>query len=210
MFLDKASVPQQRHALLTNAEHAKQPYRSRISGSLRVQNCWIFRSPMSGPRSLLVPLMAMRCFALVSREASWWSAIRRWTAKNSLLGGMLREAAIRNMIMLQEELDWWCYGAYGITDAELRYQGKPFFVELGQRAFEIVMARKIAAGEVQTTWFERHGSTPITELPADWPEDYKRTVGRRIEADRDRPQHRPDRAAGVQAPLEHRTVGVPA
>ena len=34
---------------------------------------------------------------------------------------------------------------------------------------------------MQTTWFERHGSTPITELPADWPEDYKRLVERRIE-----------------------------
>ena len=52
----------------------------------------------------------------------------------------------------------------------------------GQRAFEIVLARKMADGEVQTTWFERHGSTPITELPADWPEDYKRLVERRIEA----------------------------
>ena len=39
----------------------------------------------------------------------------------------------------------------------------------------------MAKGEVQTTWFERHGSTPITELPADWPEDYKRLVERRIE-----------------------------
>ena len=32
-----------------------------------------------------------------------------------------------------------------------------------------------------TTWFERHGSTPITELPADWPDDYRRLVERRIE-----------------------------
>ena len=93
----------------------------------------------------------------------------------------LREGAIRQMIMLQEELDWWCYRAYGITDEDLCYRGDPFFVQLGQRAFEIVLARKVAAGEVQTTWFERHGSTPITELPADWPEDYKRLVERRIE-----------------------------
>ena len=40
----------------------------------------------------------------------------------------------------------------------------------------------MADGELQTTWFDRHGSTPITELPADWPEDYKRLVERRIEA----------------------------
>ena len=43
------------------------------------------------------------------------------------------------------------------------------------------MARKMAAGELETTWFERHGSTPITEIPADWPEDYRQLVERRIE-----------------------------
>ena len=43
------------------------------------------------------------------------------------------------------------------------------------------MARKMAAGELQTTWFERHNSTPITELPADWPDDYRTLVQRRLE-----------------------------
>ncbi len=43
------------------------------------------------------------------------------------------------------------------------------------------MARKMAAGELTTTWFERHHSTPITELPADWPDDYRKLVERRIE-----------------------------
>ncbi len=52
---------------------------------------------------------------------------------------------------------------------------------LGQRAFEIVLARRMTAGELQTTWFDRHGSTPMTELPADWPDDYRRLVERRIE-----------------------------
>ena len=42
------------------------------------------------------------------------------------------------------------------------------------------MARKMAAGELETTWFERHGSTPITEIPAEWPDDYRRLVERRI------------------------------
>jgi len=51
---------------------------------------------------------------------------------------------------------------------------------LGQRAFEIVLARKLTAGEAHTTWFERHGSTPITEIPAEWPEDYRQLVERRI------------------------------
>jgi hypothetical protein len=43
------------------------------------------------------------------------------------------------------------------------------------------MARKMAAGELETTWFERHGSKPITEIPIHWPADYQKLVERRIE-----------------------------
>jgi hypothetical protein len=53
-------------------------------------------------------------------------------------------------------------------------------LRLGERAFEIVMARKMAKGELQTAWFERHGSTPITDLPAHWPAGYRALVERRI------------------------------
>jgi hypothetical protein len=93
---------------------------------------------------------------------------------------------VGSMIALQEELDWRCYELYGITDEDLCYrdgadqQLKPPTIALGQRAFEIVMARKMAVGELETTWFERHSSTPITEMPAEWPEDYRRLVERRI------------------------------
>jgi hypothetical protein len=38
----------------------------------------------------------------------------------------------------------------------------------------------MAAGREQTTWFERHGSTPITEIPAHWPEAYRQVVARRM------------------------------
>ena len=51
---------------------------------------------------------------------------------------------------------------------------------LGQRAFEIVMARRMAAGELETTWFARHGATPITQPSAHWPDDYHALVERRI------------------------------
>ena len=54
-------------------------------------------------------------------------------------------------------------------------------LKLGERAFEIVLARKVAAGEAETQWFARHGSTPITELPAHWPDEYRALVERRIE-----------------------------
>jgi hypothetical protein len=53
-------------------------------------------------------------------------------------------------------------------------------INLGERAFEILMACQMAAGELETTWFERRRSTPVTEIPAHWPEGYRRLVERRI------------------------------
>jgi hypothetical protein len=90
----------------------------------------------------------------------------------------------RQMIAAQEELDWRCYRLYGLLPAgvssdEVEY-APPIEVALGERAFEIVLARRIAAGREQTTWFERHGSTPVTEIPAHWPAAYRRVVERRI------------------------------
>ena len=60
--------------------------------------------------------------------------------------------------------------------------GRAPAIRLGERAFEIVLARKIAAGEVETKWFERHGSAAITEIPAHWPAAYRELVRRRLEA----------------------------
>ena len=42
------------------------------------------------------------------------------------------------------------------------------------------MARQMAKGELETAWFERHGSTPITEIPTHWPAAYRKLVERRI------------------------------
>ena len=86
------------------------------------------------------------------------------------------------MIAAQEELDWWNYAAYGLIDTELTGDGEPPALQLGERAFEIVLARCMAAGEINTTWFKRHGSTPITAIPEHWPEDYRALVQRRIDA----------------------------
>ena len=88
--------------------------------------------------------------------------------------------AISRMISLQEELDWHGYYSYGLSVSRLTLIDPPN-IELGQRAFEIVLARKVAAGETSTTWFGRHGSTPISELPAEWPDEYKKLVEGRIE-----------------------------
>ena len=93
---------------------------------------------------------------------------------------------LERMIALQEELDWECYGLYNIVDEDYRHVDEtenlrePPPLVLGQRAFEIVMARRMAAGDLETTWFTRHGATPITEFPAHWPDDYRALVARRI------------------------------
>ena len=88
------------------------------------------------------------------------------------------------MIALQEELDWECYRSYSLAENVNLSDTSPEFsqiqLQLGERAFEIVMARKMAAGELETAWFARHGSTPITELPAHWPAAYLQLVERRI------------------------------
>ncbi len=97
----------------------------------------------------------------------------------------------RLLISGQEELDWRCYRLYGLLDAASASSdfesSEAVEVALGERAFEIVLARRIASGTEQTTWFERHGSTPITEIPNHWPEEYRRVVQRRIDLiERDR------------------------
>ncbi|MGW2891569.1 BREX-2 system adenine-specific DNA-methyltransferase PglX [Streptomyces griseoruber] len=93
------------------------------------------------------------------------------------------------MILLQEELDWTVYGLYGLlTPAEVArttLPGDPAGftradapqLELGQRAFEIALARSSA----DTAWFDRHLSTPVTEIPAKWPESYRRIVQARLD-----------------------------
>ena len=92
---------------------------------------------------------------------------------------------LARMIGLQEELDWLVYRLYKLRDdSTLEWSSLDTLppVKLGERAFEIVMARKIEAGKLQTTWFERHGSTPITEVPSHWPAAYRALVEARIHA----------------------------
>ncbi|MBB1502069.1 BREX-2 system adenine-specific DNA-methyltransferase PglX [Propioniciclava sp. MC1683] len=86
------------------------------------------------------------------------------------------------MVAQQEELDWAVYSSFGLIDEALTYAGQPPEVQLGERAFEIVLARKLAEGDEDTAWFERQDSRPITDIPGDWPADYRDLVQRRIDA----------------------------
>ncbi|MGW0066137.1 BREX-2 system adenine-specific DNA-methyltransferase PglX [Streptosporangium sandarakinum] len=85
------------------------------------------------------------------------------------------------MIALQEELDWEVYSLYGLLDDDPTAPADAVpELKLGERAFEIVLARKMERGETETQWFKRHGSTPIVELPDHWSPEYRSVVERRI------------------------------
>jgi hypothetical protein len=86
------------------------------------------------------------------------------------------------MIAVQEELDWEVYRLYGLLQDDLTYPDADLpGLALGERAFEIALARKVTAGEQETAWFTRHGSTPTTELPTLWPSAYRELVQRRLD-----------------------------
>ncbi len=101
----------------------------------------------------------------------------------TLLSAEAESSQLRQrMIAVQEELDWEVYRLYGLIEDDLTYPGEePPGIALGERAFEIALARRVARGEEETAWFTRHGSRPVTEVPAHWPSDYRQLVERRLE-----------------------------
>ncbi|GII98228.1 hypothetical protein CLV28_1343 [Sediminihabitans luteus] len=117
------------------------------------------------------------------------SVIDRWRNEgiDENLSDALSSAAVdwsrlrERLIFEQEELDWETYGLYGLIDDDLTYAGSSVDgVMLGERAFEIRLARQVASGSETTAWFARHGSQAITELPVAWPEDYRALVEKRL------------------------------
>lgn len=91
------------------------------------------------------------------------------------------------MIALQEELDWDAYQRYGLLNDPVASDlvAEPATIpdlKPGERAFEILLARRTEAGEVGTQWFARHGFIPVTKIPEHWPQSYRDLVTRRIEA----------------------------
>ena len=117
------------------------------------------------------------------------NVLARW--RESTVGDLsqlLKEAEMawalkrEHLLFEQEELDWEVYRLFGLIDDELTYSGSSIDgITLGQRAFEVDLARRVEGGEEETAWFERHGSTPITDFPEAWPDDYKALVQRRLE-----------------------------
>ncbi|MFE9000890.1 BREX-2 system adenine-specific DNA-methyltransferase PglX [Streptomyces sp. NPDC007875] len=93
------------------------------------------------------------------------------------------ESTRARMISLQEELDWQTYSLYHLHSEDLRTPEKEVpELALGERAFEIVLARRVEKGEASDEWFKRHNSKPITELPDHWSDVYKAVIQKRIDA----------------------------
>jgi hypothetical protein len=117
------------------------------------------------PRSLLGSGSAITSAALDAARTRWENAHAR-------------------LVALHEELDWEIYGRYGLigeADELLAPEDAIPGIAMGERAFEITLARRIAQGKTDSTWFTRHRITPVSELPGHWPERYRKTVARRIE-----------------------------
>ncbi|MFE0354384.1 BREX-2 system adenine-specific DNA-methyltransferase PglX [Streptomyces nigra] len=114
--------------------------------------------------------------ALMERQVptvdSLRSARKRW------------ESVRRRMVTFQEELDWQVYRLYGLLEGlEYSLDELPE-ISPSERAFAIVLARKVERGETKTSWFAHHNHkfTRVTEIPAHWPAGYREVVQKRIDA----------------------------
>ncbi len=99
---------------------------------------------------------------------------------------------LRQMVGLQEELDWLCYRLYGVVDADLPVLlpestppltpgWRPFELDLAttDRAARDALARGETPDDLPTEWFSRHGWEPCTQLPADVDPTWAALVHRR-------------------------------
>jgi hypothetical protein len=111
--------------------------------------------------------------AVAARETPTRAALDAARAEFDRLRGL--------MIAQQEELDWEYYRIYGLIEENLTYRGDLPEIVLGERVFEIALARRMRDGE-HTAWFDRHGSTPITDIPDRLPADYRELLQRRLDA----------------------------
>ncbi len=132
-------------------------------------------------RGCLVDALAQRLTALIPESVAA-SAV---PTAEALAAARSESARLRaRMVAVQEELDWEVYRLYGLVAEDLTYAGEdlPGLVP-GERAFAVALARRVAAGAEETTWFVHHNHkhSPITELPAHWPAAYRDLVQRRLD-----------------------------
>ena len=111
-------------------------------------------------------------------------ALRDGVSEQAVREARIEWNRLRTRLMFeQEELDWAVYHDYGLTDGDLTYSANGINVlEMGERAFEIDLARKVADGELSTRWFDDFCAGASTcVIPVDWPEDYRMVVQKRLD-----------------------------
>ena len=137
------------------------------------------------------------------------SAIRRLPTAWLRLARQVELTIRGRMIALQEELDWQCYQLYGLLTERPSLHRAIDLPELDSWPAGLRDRHGPAdgQGELQTTWFERHGSTPITESAEALARRLPQAGRTPHQADRDEQGDRPDREARVQAALERPSRG---
>ncbi|MER0482656.1 BREX-2 system adenine-specific DNA-methyltransferase PglX [Streptomyces sp. Edi2] len=143
-----------------------------------------FPVPLAQPCSLVGALDALAQELIATSPAALAAPNAATPTALSLRAARTKwESTRARMIALQEELDWHVYALYDLHAIDLRAaESEVPELALGERAFEIVLARGVKKGEASDEWFKRHNSKPITEIPDHWSDAYKAVVQKRIDA----------------------------
>ena len=148
-------------------------------------------TPLTPAKSTLPLARAMdtlvqeACKPLLSGLASGSVALSAQSALKAEIGLRLarRRTVLAQMRALQEEIDWLVYELYGLVPTGAGLTRPPENLPelyLGHRPFEIALARRMSGGDLKTAWFERHGSTPTTEIPANLPKHEREVIAARL------------------------------
>ncbi|MFE3946152.1 BREX-2 system adenine-specific DNA-methyltransferase PglX [Streptomyces sp. NPDC059118] len=144
-----------------------------------------FPLPFSYPTALAAELDSLTQRLVATSPAALTAQGRPTPTAHSLRTGKAEWLQTRGrLIALQEELDWLVYSSYTLLNETITANPKDIpELSPAERAFAIILARKIDQGEVKTTWFKHHnhGFAPITEMPDHWSDAYKAVVQKRID-----------------------------
>jgi hypothetical protein len=168
----------------------------RETGSLRGggEEPWADRMEYTVARLLEFPLPATSPIGIARQIDEQMNALRASAPRVVLSGseaGRDELNAARSrwnearqvLVALQEELDWQVYAAYGLVDASLAPTNPQIVqIEPNERPFEVRLARSIADGHDQSTWFDQHGRTPLTDAPHNGSETWRDLWQARYEA----------------------------
>lgn len=82
-------------------------------------------------------------------------------------------SAYREVVALQEELDWETYAAWGLADSSLgRYPLGTVGILPNERPVEVRLAREVKQHGSVTAWFTRNDRIPVTDANDEWPSSY--------------------------------------